>query len=131
MQEKITIKDVIREGKRKNRSIDRSTIEKAYIYAEKMHKGQLRKSGEPYIIHPLNVAYTLAHLGLDTQTICAALLHDVVEDTEAKYEDIEKMFGKDIAEIVEGVTKLTQLFKTAEEKQAENYKKMFIAMEKT
>ena len=130
MQEKITIKDVIREGKRKNRSIDRNMIEKAYIYAEKMHKGQLRKSGEPYIIHPLNVAYILAKLGLDTQTICAALLHDVVEDTEATYEDIEKMFNEEIAQIVEGVTKLTQLFKTAEEKQAENYKKMFIAMEK-
>ncbi len=130
MQDKITIKDVIRVGKRKNRSIDRSLIEKAYNYAEKMHRGQLRKSGEPYIIHPLNVAYTLADLGLDTQTICAALLHDVVEDTEGTYEDIKKMFSEEIAQIVEGVTKLTQLFKTAEEKQAENYKKMFIAMEK-
>ncbi len=126
----ITIKEVIRQGKRKNRTIDRTLIEKAYEYAEKYHRGQLRKSGEPYIIHPLSVAYIVADLGLDTQTICAALLHDVVEDTEATYEDIAKAFNEEIAQIVEGVTKLNQLFKTAEEKQAENYKKMFIAMEK-
>ena len=128
--DKITIKDVIREGKRKNKNIDRVMIEKAYNYAEKMHAGQLRKSGEPYIIHPLHVAYIVADLGLDTQTICAALLHDVVEDTEATYEDIEKNFSEEIAQIVEGVTKLINLFKTVEDKQAENYKKMFIAMEK-
>ena len=121
-----TIKDVIRQGKRKNKNIDKALIEKAYEYAEKAHSGQLRKSGEPYIIHPLNVAYIVADLGLDTQTICAALLHDVVEDTDATYEDIETEFSEEIAQIVEGVTKLTQLFKTAEEKQAENYKKMFI-----
>ena len=127
---KVTIKDVIKQGKRKNKNIDKNLIEKAYKYAEKAHSGQLRKSGEPYIIHPLNVAYIVADLGLDTQTICAALLHDVVEDTDATYEDIEKNFNKEIAEIVEGVTKLNQLFKTVEEKQAENYKKMFIAMEK-
>ena len=126
----ITIKEVIRQGKRKNRNIDRALIEKAYNYAEKYHKGQLRKSGEPYIIHPLSVAYIVADLGLDTETICAALLHDVVEDTEATYEDIANNFNVEIAQIVEGVTKLNQLFKTAEEKQAENYKKMFIAMEK-
>ena len=126
----ITIKEVIRQGKRKNRNIDRALIEKAYNYAEKYHKGQLRKSGEPYIIHPLSVAYIVADLGLDTETICAALLHDVVEDTEATYEDIANNFNVEIAQIVEGVTKLNQLFKTTEEKQAENYKKMFIAMEK-
>ncbi len=128
--DEITIKDVIKVAKRKNRSVDKALIEKAYRYAEEKHKKQLRKSGEPYIIHPLHVAYIVAELGLDTQTICAALLHDVVEDTDTKYEDIEKEFNSEIAEIVEGVTKLAQLFKTAEEKQAENYKKMFIAMEK-
>ena len=118
-----TIKDVIRQGKRKNKNVDKALIEKAYNTAYNAHKGQFRKSGEPYIIHPLNVAYIVASWGLDTQTICAALLHDVVEDTEVTYEDIEKLFSEEIAEIVEGVTKLTQLFKTAEEKQAENYKK--------
>ena len=126
----ITIKEVIKQGKRRNRNINVNLIEKAYFYAEEKHKEQFRKSGEPYIIHPIHVAYIVADLGLDTQTICAALLHDVVEDTEATYEDIEKLFNKEIAQIVEGVTKLSKLFQSAEEKQAENYKKMFIAMEK-
>ena len=126
----ITIEDVLYQAKRKNRNIDIYKIKKAYLYAENKHKNQYRKSGEPYIIHPLHVAYTLAKLGLDTQTICAALLHDVVEDTDACYGDIEKNFGTEIAQIVEGVTKITELFKSVEEKQAENYNKMFGAMEK-
>ena len=126
----ITIKDVIKQGKRKNKKINKSLIEKAYKYAEEKHRNQLRKSGEPYIIHPLHVAYIVADLGLDTQTICAALLHDVVEDTDASYEDIEREFSQEIAQIVEGVTKLNNLFESVEEKQAENYKKMFIAVEK-
>ena len=82
------------------------------------------------LFHPLNVAYILAKLGLDTETICAALLHDVVEDTDSTYNDIKELFGTDIANIVEGVTKLSILFKTTEKTKAENYKKMFIAMEK-
>lgn len=126
----ITIEDVLYQAKRKNKNIDTYKIKKAYLYAENKHKNQYRKSGEPYIIHPLHVAYTLAKLGLDTQTICAALLHDVVEDTDACYGDIEKNFGTEIAQIVEGVTKITELFKSVEEKQAENYNKMFGAMEK-
>ena len=132
MEEKtdITIEDILYQGKRKNRTIDKHMIMKAYVYAKEKHKNQFRKSGEPYIIHPLNVAYILANLGLDTETICAALLHDVVEDTEATYEDIKSQFGQEIAQIVEGVTKLNYLFQSVEEKQAENYKKMFIAMEK-
>ncbi len=126
----ITIKNVVYKARIKNKTIDKNTIVKAYSYALKMHGNQKRKSGEPYIIHPLNVAYILADLGLDTTTICAALLHDVVEDTKATYEDIKESFGEDIATLVEGVTKLSKLFKTAEEAQVENYKKMFIAMEK-
>ena len=129
-EDNITIKDIIRQGKRKNKKINKNLIEKAYKYAEEKHKNQRRKSGEPYIIHPLHVAYIVANLGLDTQTICAALLHDVVEDTDANYEDIEQEFSQEIAQIVEGVTKLNNLFDTVEEKQAENYKKMFIAVEK-
>ena len=86
----ITIKDVVYMAKIKNRTIDKNKIIRAYEYAVKMHKDQKRKSGEPYIIHPLNVAYILADLGLDTTTICAALLHDVVEDTKATYEDIKE-----------------------------------------
>ncbi len=126
----ITIKDIVYRAKIRNGNIDKNKIIRAYEYALKMHKDQKRKSGEPYIIHPLNVAYILAGLGLDTTTICAALLHDVVEDTEATYEDIEERFGEDTATLVEGVTKLSKLFKTVEEAKAENYKKMFIAMEK-
>ena len=100
----ITLKDIIRQGKRKNKKINKNLIEKVYQYAEEKHRGQFRKSGEPYIIHPIHVAYIVAELGLDTQTICAALLHDVVEDTETTYEDIKKEFGSEIAQIVEGVT---------------------------
>ena len=126
----ITIKDIVYRAKIKNRTVDKNKIIRAYEYASFMHKDQKRKSGEPYIIHPLNVAYILARLGLDTTTICAALLHDVVEDTKATYEDIKERFGEDTATLVEGVTKLSKLFKTVEEAKAENYKKMFIAMEK-
>ena len=126
----INIKDVISIAKFRNKNINKNKIVSAYEYASFMHKDQKRKSGEAYIIHPLNVAYILAGLGLDTTTICAAILHDVVEDTDATYEDINNKFGKDVAELVEGVTKLSILFKTVEERQAENYKKMFIAMEK-
>ena len=126
----ITIQDILYQAKRKNKLIDRYMIIKAYKYAQEKHKNQFRKSGELYIIHPLNVAYILANLGLDTETISAALLHDVVEDTDTTYENIKNNFGAEIAEIVEGVTKLNTLFKTVEERQAENYKKMFIAMEK-
>ena len=126
----ITIKDIVYRAKIKNRTVDKNKIIRAYEYASFMHKDQKRKSGEPYIIHPLNVAYILARLGLDTTTICAALLHDVVEDTKATYEDIKERFGEDTATLVEGVTKLSKLFKTVEEAKVENYKKMFIAMEK-
>ena len=126
----IKIIDILYQAKRKNNTINKQLILKAYEYANQKHKGQLRKSGEPYIIHPINVAYILANLGLDTQTICAALLHDIVEDTDTNYQEIKENFGEEIAQIVEGVTKLSRLFKSAEDKQAENYKKMFIAMEK-
>ena len=121
----INLRDIIYISKIKNRNINKNKIIKAYKYAEEKHKDQKRKSGQPYIIHPLNVAYILAKLGLDTETICAALLHDVVEDTDSTYNDIKELFGTDIANIVEGVTKLSILFKTTEKTKAENYKKMF------
>ena len=85
--------------------------------------------GEPYIIHPINVAYILAGIGLDESTICAALLHDVVEDTDATDEDLRRDFGDEVADMVQGVTKLgTMQFTTVEEQQAEDYRKMFLAM---
>ncbi len=126
-----TIKDIVDKVKKNKRWPDTKIIQKAYNYALLKHGNQLRKSGEPYIIHPTNVAYTIAELGLDEQTICAALLHDVVEDTEVTYEDIEKEFGLSIAEMVDGVTKLKQIqHATIEENQVENYRKMFLAMGK-
>ena len=106
-------------------------IKKAYDTAFNLHQGQLRKSGEPYIIHPLNVACILAELHVGPATICAGLLHDVVEDTQETKEDIEKEFGKDIAEIVDGVTKVGQLkFSSLEQKQVENHQHMLLAMAK-
>ncbi len=104
---------------------------RAYNVAYKMHDGQFRKSGEPYIIHPLNVACILASLHVGPDTICAGLLHDVVEDTEMTKEDLAKEFGNDIAELVDGVTKVGQLkFVSLEEKQVENHQHMLLAMAK-
>ena len=106
-------------------------IKKAYHLAESKHAGQCRVSGEPYIIHPMNVAFILANLGMDDETLCAALLHDVVEDTDLTNEDLVKEFGETIAQMVAGVTKLGSIrFTSVEEKQAENYRKMFLAMGK-
>lgn len=131
MAQNYTIKDILDRVKRNKRWPYTKLIQRAYNYALLKHGDQKRKSGEPYIIHPTNVAYTIAKLGLDEQTICAALLHDVVEDTDATYEDIEKEFGLEIAEMVDGVTKLKQIqHATIEENQVENYRKMFLAMGK-
>ncbi|NDD91772.1 bifunctional (p)ppGpp synthetase/guanosine-3',5'-bis(diphosphate) 3'-pyrophosphohydrolase, partial [bacterium] len=106
-------------------------IRKAYQFADDCHKGQTRSSGDPYIIHPTEVAQTLTELKLDIPSIITGLLHDTVEDTSATFEQIEKEFGKDIAELVDGVTKLSKItFKTSEEKQAENFRKMILAMSK-
>ncbi len=106
-------------------------LKKAYAFADEAHRGQLRSSGEPYMIHPIAVAQTLADLHLDILSVATGLLHDTVEDTHATLPQIEKEFGKDIAELVDGVTKLSQItFKTSEEKQAENFRKMILAMAK-
>ena len=113
-------------------SADISMIEKAYKVADAAHKGQLRKSGEPYIMHPLNVAIILAELELDKETIVAGILHDVVEDTVMSSEEIAQEFSQEVAFLVEGVTKLTQLKMTTDkiEVQAENLRKMFLSMAK-
>ena len=106
-------------------------IKEAYAFAENAHKSQLRSSGEPYIIHPLEVALILMDLGLDVDTIVAGLLHDVVEDTGVPIEELTKLFGAEVADLVDGVTKLGKIaFKTKEEQQAENLRKMFLAMAK-
>ena len=109
---------------------DINRIKKAFEIADESHKDQKRRSGEPYIIHPVAVAKILADMGMDADSICAALLHDVVEDTEKTAEDIRQMFGADVELLVEGVTKLGQIPLSAskEEEQSENIRKMFLAM---
>ena len=112
-------------------STDLEVIQRAYEYADEKHKNQLRKSGEPYIIHPLAVAEIVAEIGLDTDAITAALLHDCLEDTDASFEEISRLFGETVANLVEGVTKLTRVqYSTMEEQQMENLRKMFMAMSK-
>lgn len=104
-------------------------IARAYEYAAQAHEGQTRRSGDPYVTHPLSVAGIIADLRLDSATICAALLHDAVEDTSATIEDITALFGKEVAFLVDGVTKLGQLpYTSREERQAENFRKMLLAM---
>lgn len=111
---------------------DLSRIEEAYEVAREAHSGQKRESGEPFICHPLAVAYILVELGMDTSTVMAGLLHDVVEDTEVTLEEIEEAFGPTIARLVDSVTKVTKLgrmkYKSKEEQQAENHRKMLVAM---
>ena len=114
-----------------NPNYDMNLIARAYDVADEMHRNQLRKSGEEYIIHPVAVAEILADLGMDQETIAAGLLHDVIEDTPYSLEDMEKEFGEEVTELVDGVTKLSALkFESKEERQAENLRKMFLAMSK-
>lgn len=127
----VTIEDLIKLQKSNYPNANIELIRRAYEYAKENHGDQCRKSGEPYMIHPLNVAYILATLELDDETLCAALLHDVVEDTPKTHEDLVRDFGETIANMVAGVTKLGTLrYTTAEEQQVENYRKMFLAMGK-
>ncbi len=130
--ENATINDIITELKKKKKKANVKLVSKAYEFANKNHEGQYRKSGEPYIIHPLEVAYILTTIGLDEATICAALLHDVVEDTPVTHEDLCKEFGEEIANLVDGVTKLGKIqeYSTVKEQQVEDYRKMFLAMGK-
>ena len=123
--------DYVKELLAINPSFDPGILEKAYARASQLHEGQFRKSGEPYIIHPMAVGKILAELGMDDQTIAAGLLHDVVEDTSYTINNVKEDFGEDVAVMVDGVTKLTNLVYTSkEEAQAENVRKMFLAMSK-
>ena len=109
---------------------DIALVEKAYDYAKRLHEGQYRISEEPYIIHPVEVAKILVDLKVDTHTLIAAFLHDILEDTDTQPEEIRQLFGEDVLTLVQGVTKLSKLkFKSKEERQAENFRRLFIAME--
>ena len=114
-----------------NPQADLSLIVKAYHFGDSAHTGQLRNSGEKFFIHPANVALILAELNMDDATIIAGLLHDVIEDTDISYDEMGKEFGFEIADLVDGVTKLKKLeYKTKQENQAENLRKMVLAMSK-
>ncbi|MFI3209792.1 MAG: bifunctional (p)ppGpp synthetase/guanosine-3',5'-bis(diphosphate) 3'-pyrophosphohydrolase [Peptostreptococcaceae bacterium] len=127
----LELKNLIDKINKYTNNIDTTMVCKAYKFAENAHEGQFRKSGEPYFIHPIAVTNILADLELDIETICSGLLHDVVEDTEYTYSDIEKEFSTEVANLVDGVTKLGQIkYQSKEETQAENLRKMFLAMAK-
>lgn len=121
------LKQILIEQNRSQEDI--AEIDKAFEFARKLHEGQYRVSEEPYIVHPIQVAIILAELRVDKNTVIAALLHDILEDTETKPEEIKEKFGEDVLSIVQGVTKLGKYqFKSKEERQAENFRRMFIAM---
>lgn len=114
-----------------NPEADLDLINKAYVFSAKVHNGQVRMSGEPYLVHPMEVAGILASLKMDVPTIAAGLLHDTVEDTWATIEEVSDLFGKEVADLVEGVTKISNItFNTELAKQAENFRKMLVAMAK-
>lgn len=114
-----------------NPTADLNLIRKAYVFCAKVHQGQTRLSGEPYIIHPLEVAGILAQLKLDVPSIVTGLLHDTIEDTLTTPEELTELFGSEVADLVDGVTKISKIhFKTKEENQAENFRKMLLAMAK-
>ena len=129
MNGEYTIDMIIQKILTDDKQYDLSKIISAYEFASKAHEGQKRSSGQPYIIHPLAVSYILLELGMDTDTICAAMLHDVVEDTPVTLQEVKKRFGQDVAMLVDGVTKLNQVpIFSREEQQAENVRKMVLAM---
>lgn len=128
-EEICTIDMLIQKILTEDKQYDLSKIISSYEFAAKAHEGQTRSSGQPYIIHPLSVSYILLELGMDTDTICAAMLHDVVEDTPVTLEEVKKRFGQDVAMLVDGVTKLNKIpIFSPEEQQAENVRKMLLAM---
>ncbi len=125
----IRINDIIDKASQYNSEDDLDIIDRAYIYSARVHDGQMRLSGEPYLSHPLEVAGILADMQLDAVSIAAGLLHDVIEDTHATEEDLEQIFGRDVVQIVAGVTKLSKLtFNSSQARQAESIRKMLLAM---
>src|SRR6187401_3801727 len=125
----IRFEDLLEKVRAYNPDADLEMLRKVYVFSAYEHKGQVRHSGEPYMVHPLEVADFLADLRLDAVTIAAGLLHDVVEDTLTTIERIRELFGPEVAHVVEGVTKISAIrFSSSEERQAENFRKMLLAM---
>src|SRR5689334_21934958 len=125
----IRFEDLLEKVRGYSPDADLELLRRAYVFSALAHKGQVRHSGEPYLVHPLEVADILADLKLDVVCVSAGLLHDVVEDTLTTVERISELFGKDVAHIVEGVTKISAIpFSSSEERQAENFRKMLLAM---
>ncbi|NOY54208.1 MAG: bifunctional (p)ppGpp synthetase/guanosine-3',5'-bis(diphosphate) 3'-pyrophosphohydrolase [Deltaproteobacteria bacterium] len=125
----LRFEDIIEKVQRYNAKADLTMLRRGYIYSAKVHQGQVRMSGEPYLTHPLEVAGIMADLEVDVPSIVAALLHDTVEDTYATLEEIEEYFGEEVAALVDGMTKISKMeYKTREERQAENFRKMILAM---
>ena len=124
-----TLQDILDQLRKNNPEADISEVEKAYAYSAKVHQGQLRRSGEPYLVHPLSVALIIAQLNMDEASVMTGLLHDALEDTLATPQEIESLFGPTVLFLVEGVTKLSRVaFHSGEERQAENVRKMLVAM---
>ena len=125
----IRFEDLIEKVKAANPEADTELLRRAYVFSAYEHKGQVRRSGEPYLVHPLEVADMLADMRLDPVAVAAGLLHDIVEDTPNTIEKIRELFGEKVAHVVEGVTKLSSLqFSSSEERQAESFRKMLLAM---
>lgn len=124
----MTIERIIKKFTDNNPGVDASLLEKAFIFADAAHTGQLRRNGEPYIQHPLHTAYILAEIRADLPTVAAGILHDVPEDTERTLEEVETEFGAEVASLVKGVTKLSKIKYRGIERYRENLKKMFLAM---
>ncbi|MDQ3348040.1 MAG: HD domain-containing protein, partial [Acidobacteriota bacterium] len=125
----IRFEDLVDKVRGVNPDADIDLLRRAYVFSAFEHKGQVRHSGEPYLVHPLEVADQLAEMKLDVVAIAAGLLHDIVEDTQTPIERIKELFGPDVAHVVEGVTKLGAIsFSSSEERQAENFRKMLLAM---
>ena len=125
----VRLQDIIDQLRSHGPDVDLDGVKKAYVYSAKVHQGQTRRSGEPYLVHPLGVAYIIAQLNLDEASVVAGLLHDTLEDTLTSPEEIQDLFGPTIRFLVEGVTKLSKIsFTSGEERQAENVRKMLVAM---
>jgi (p)ppGpp synthase/HD superfamily hydrolase len=125
----IRFEDILDKVESYKPDFDEELLQKAYIFSAREHRGQVRSSGEPYLVHPLNVAYILADMRLDETSIAVGLLHDVLEDTLTTKEKLQETFGDDVAELVDGVTKISRYaYVSKEEQQAETFRKMLLAM---